>query len=161
MTNSKYVYGYLWTTKVDRIWKQLFLTLISIRKYQIKFEELQEKPKCQFLPEKCHLCVRKRRKNQVRSYVLTRVDFLGTISREVVFPWNSIHLQVKTQQVNNISCKIYLNLSTIFCVTYTAYTARCDSTGKEAFSSSKEFLAVVDLIAGAHLGNNMHRQNIS
>ena len=105
--------------------------------------------------------MRKRRKNQVRSYVLTRVDFLGTISREVVFPWNSIHLQVKTQQVNNISCKIYLNLSTIFCVTYTAYTARCDSTGKEAFSSSKEFLAVVDLIAGAHLGNNMHRQNIS
>lgn len=32
---------------------------------------------------------------------------------------------------------------------------------EEEFSSSKEFLAVVDLIAEAHLGNNMHRQNIS
>lgn len=156
MTNSKYVYGYLWTTKVDRIWKQLFLTLISIRKYQIKLEELQEKPKCQFLPEKCHLCVRDAKIRYVAMYWPEWI-FLG----QSLGRWSFHEIVVKTQQVNNISCKIYLNLSTIFCVTYTAYTARCDSTGKEAFSSSKEFLAVVDLIAGAHLGNNMHRQNIS
>lgn len=114
------------------------------------------KTKMPVLPEKCHLCVRDAKIRYVAMYWPEWI-FLG----QSLGRWSFHEIVVKTQQVNNISCKIYLNLSTIFCVTYTAYTARCDSTGKEAFSSSKEFLAVVDLIAGAHLGNNMHRQNIS
>lgn len=117
MTNSKYVYGYLWTTKVDRIWKQLFLTLISIRKYQIKFEELQGKPKCQFLPEKCHLCVRDAKIRYVAMYWPEWI-FLG----QSLGRWSFHEIVVKTQQVNNISCKIYLNLSTIFCVIYSIYS---------------------------------------
>ena len=42
-------------TKLDQIWKQLFLTLISKIKYQSKFEDVHEKPELRFLPAKCHL----------------------------------------------------------------------------------------------------------
>ena len=41
---------------LDRICKQLFLTLISKTKYQRKFEPVHAKPEFQFLQEKCHLC---------------------------------------------------------------------------------------------------------
>ena len=42
-------------TKLDQIWKQLFLTLISKIKYQSKFEDVHEKPELRFLPGKFHL----------------------------------------------------------------------------------------------------------
>ena len=79
-------------TKLDQIWKQLFLTLISKIEYQSKFEDVHEKPELRFLPAKCHLWLSQSEfitlrwsQSRALNFLLLKLDFNVVFKYILVF----------------------------------------------------------------------------